>query len=140
MAPAYRALGIVAVVAFVYSITVVWGGAWLVVSLRSRVFPTEEFIPLLMQTLIAFLPFAVLLLVAKHKRGRGEDLPILKAALTGFVLSILLWGYYHYDGITYDGRTGVPHGLLILMLFSPVLVYAPMHFVLNQSTVESNVG
>jgi hypothetical protein len=133
-------LRIAALVAFVYSIVVVWGGAWLVVTFRSRSFPSEELLPLLMQTVIAFLPFAILLLVAKHRRRHGTDLPILKALISGFAFSILLWSYFYYYAITYDGRTGVPYGLLMAMLFSPVIVYIPMHFVLNRVSVKPNVG
>ena len=127
-----RALGIVALLAFVYSIAVVWGGAWLVVAARSRPFPTDELMPLIMQTGLAFLPFLILLLVARYQYGRRR-LSVLKPVLTGFTFSILLWGYYYYYSITYDGRTGVPYGLLMAMLFSPLIVYVPMHFILSRA-------
>lgn len=139
MAPTTGHRIIVTLLALIYSVAVVWGGAWLLVTLKSQPFPTSELAVLAVQTLIAFLPFA-LLVASKRVRDNRNRSALITAAATGFACSLLLWGYYFYDGITYDGRTGANIGLGIVMLFSPLIVYAAMHFAFNRASTSKNVG
>jgi hypothetical protein len=125
----------VSLVALAYSLFTVWGGAWLFVTMRGQAFPTTELLALSMQTVLALLPFALLVAI-KLPRDERTRHAFLVAAFSGFVCSMLLWGYYHYDAITYDGKTGANIGLGIFMLFSPVIVYAVMHFAFGRSTVS----
>ena len=137
MRPLALSLTVVFWAALAYSVAIVWGCAWLVAAARSRPFPVEETMPLLIQTFIAFLPFGLFLLLSKYRRVRPEASRTGIAAVAGLACSFVLWGYYLYEGLTYDGRGGVNIGLGILMFASPLIVYAPMHLLLSRNHVSN---
>jgi hypothetical protein len=139
MAPVAKPLSLLLWGALAYSILIVWGGAWLVAASRSRPFPVEEVATLLIQTLIAFIPFGLALLLVRFHRTSASFAQILNAAIAGAMCSLLLWGYCIYDGLTYDGRGGANIGLGVLMLASPLIVYVPMHLMLSGAQ-SSNAG
>ena len=78
----------------------------------------EEMGVFLFQVLMVAAPFGVLSLGRVHERTPW---------LVGLALTAAFWGYYLFEGISYQlsgDRSGVDFGLAFLMMLSPVVIAA----------------
>ena len=104
----------------VLALLVVWLGEGLV----GMEWSADEFVPRLVRTLLAALPFAILSLSARsHLRagGRTAEAEVLGAAALVTAGSLLLWGWYLLEAMRpADGGANI--GMGIIMIFSPLLL------------------
>ena len=111
----------------IYPLTVVWFFGFLVGRMLGRGLGLpEQLLPLLFQSAIAALPFALLALCVQFSTGEPETLRGFKFSLVAMMAaSVAIWGSYYADGIsayTGDGTGGANIGLGLLLLFSPLLL------------------
>lgn len=121
-------------IAVIYAIVAIWLGEYLFSSFFNMEFNMiDEVQPRIIRTILVYIPFGILLLISliKIKAKKGGDLykRFLGAYTVGMITSILLWGYYFYEGyayIAYEKTGGANIGLGILLLFSPCFILVLM--------------
>lgn len=120
MTPNQRLPRLILVEGIVLSFLVVWLGEGLVGMDGSA----DEFLPRLIRTLLAALPFAILSLYAGNlleKRGRTAEAEVIGAAALVTAGFLLLWGWYLFEAMRPPGG-GANIGMGIIMIVSPLLL------------------
>lgn len=134
-----RLVGVVMLIAILYSIAIVLLGDLAFSLLKSRPFYFyEELFPRVARTIITFLPFGLFGFFLKSTQHAIEfnTRKFIQSQVIGLLLSFAIWALYFYDGLTYK-TGGANIGLGILLLFSPVLIFPLMWFVYKWKTGSS---
>lgn len=126
----------------IYAVTIVWGGMWLFLCLKSLPWPfaVGAYHSLILQTVIAFLPFGIFLSYIasslKEDISQKTRQRLAHAVFTGLACSLTLWGFYYYDSV--NGEGGANIGLGILILISPIFISGAMLWVFNWGTYRNS--
>ncbi len=113
--------------AIIIPLLTIWIGAALFSVITGSPFHfVEELGPRLIQTLLVALPFIVLSVIGSKQSKSAQN--GVNLALTLVIIgTFLFWGYYWFDGISYqlNNRTGGANiGIGLLMLISPLVISA----------------
>lgn len=122
------------ILAIIYAVATIWMGDYIVSILTNRSYDfIEQFSPRMIQTVLIYVPFGALLIcrkiITKTNYPKNIFNGLMSAYVGGGIASILLWGYYFYDGYTYivyEKSGGANIGLGIILIASPILISSLM--------------
>lgn len=108
------------------AVALIWGGEWLFATAQSRTLTLgTEVGPRWTRTALALAPFALLALYVLIRGPALSAQRVVRAWVTGAVLSLLLWGLYFIDPLLRPAG-GANIGLGLLLMAAPLPLFAVM--------------
>ena len=117
-------------ISIIYAIVTIWLGEYTISILTDSSYNfIEKLSPRIIKTILIYLPFGLLLFFKRSNLPTNDSKNVFYALIcsyvTGWIASILLWGYYFYEGYTnivYDKIGDANIGLGMILLFSPIFI------------------